>query len=282
MTGSYQVPGFSGGSMTTPYRRHYPTQHEAVAAAAEFVLARNSLPGDSDSAAKPAHKAAARKIREFLTEQSKPEAWGEEGAAPADPAATIEEAAEETDPNPTEAQKEAENYKTGKTQWNGLTLSIENKKGTERSKTGPNGKEWSVTMPAHYGRILRTVGADGDHVDFYMGEVEDSDAVLIVNQVDPETLSFDEHKVVLGTTARGAALDIYRAGFSDGSGDRRIGSFSETTVAGLKNWLAEGDLKKPTQPISMPFVNTKAQDDGRQSRGRCRCQGRGKEGQEAG
>lgn len=177
-------------------------------------------------------------------------------------ASTVEEAAAETDTNPTDAQKEAENYKTGKVQWNGLTLSIENPKGSERRKTGPDGQEWSVTMPAHYGRILRTEGADGDHVDFYMGDVDSSDAVVIVNQVDPETMAFDEHKVILGTTARGAALKIYRDGFSDGSGDSRIGSFSELDVGRLKAWLADGDLTKPTQPISMPFVNT---DSGQQA-----------------
>ena len=177
-----------------------------------------------------------------------------------DLAAKIEAAAAETDPNPTEAQKEAENYRTGKTTWNGLTLSIENAKGSERSKKTPDGKtQWSVTMPAHYGRILRTEGADGDHVDFYMGDVPDSDYVLIINQVDPETQQMDEHKVIVGTTARGAALGIYRDGFSDGSGNSRIGSFTETNVANLKAWLASGETKDPTQPIDMPFAKRKAE-----------------------
>ncbi len=172
----------------------------------------------------------------------------------------VEQAAAQADPNPTDAQKEAENYKTGKVQWNGLTLSIENAKGSERSKKAPDGKtRWSVTMPAHYGRILRTEGADGDHVDFYMGDVPDSDYVLIINQVDPETQKMDEHKVIIGTTARGAALGIYRDGFSDGSGNSRIGSFTETNVENLKAWLASGETKTPTQPIDMPFAKRKAE-----------------------
>lgn len=164
----------------------------------------------------------------------------------------VSAAAADTNPNPTPAQAEAENYKTGKAQWNGLTLSIENAKGSVRRKVGPTGEEWSVTMPAHYGRILRTEGADGDHVDFYMGPNEASGFVVIVNQIDPETGAFDEHKVVLGTGSRAEALRIYQQGFSDGSGKSRIGSDTATTLEGFKAWLATGDLTKPTQPISRP------------------------------
>lgn len=168
--------------------------------------------------------------------------------------ADVEAAATETDPAPTEAQKEAENYKTGKIQWNGLTLSIENAKGSTRSGTARDGTEWSVTMPAHYGRILGTKGADGDHVDFYMGDAPDADYVVIVNQVDPDTGKFDEHKVILGTMTRGAAMEIYRGGFSDGSANRRIGSFTVTTVDNFKGWLEVADENSgPTEPITMPY-----------------------------
>jgi hypothetical protein len=171
----------------------------------------------------------------------------------------VEQAAAQADPNPTEAQKEAGNYRKGHLAWSGLDLTIENAKGSERSGTAPDGKAWSVTMPADYGYFKRTESSDGDHVDFYMGDVPDSDYVLIVNQVDPETQKLDEHKVIIGTTARGAALGIYRDGFSDGSGNSRIGSFTETNVANLKAWLASGETKTPTQPIDMPFAKRKAE-----------------------
>lgn len=162
--------------------------------------------------------------------------------------------------NASPAQKEAENYQVISADWRGLKLSLESPKGTvRRGYTEDGSVAWSVTMPAHYGRILRTEGADGDHVDFYMGDVPDSDYVLIINQVDPETQKMDEHKVIIGTTARGAALGIYRDGFSDGSGNSRIGSFTETNVASLKNWLAPGVIKKPSEPINMPFAARKAE-----------------------
>lgn len=173
----------------------------------------------------------------------------------------VEAAALEAHPEPTEAQKEAGNYQKGHANWNGLGLSIENAKGSERRGTDADGEQWSVTMPAHYGYFKRTEGADGDHVDFYMGDVPTSDYVTIIDQVDAKTGKFDEHKVVIGTTARGAALNLYRDGFSDGKGNARIGGFTETTVSGLKSWLENGDQSKPTKPLDYPFKGARKGKD---------------------
>ncbi|WP_078541243.1 PLxRFG domain-containing protein [Thioclava sp. DLFJ5-1] len=163
------------------------------------------------------------------------------------------QAAKDADPNPSEGQKEAGNYKLGHIGWNGLDLSIENAKGSKRRGVDGNGEKWETTMPAAYGYIKGSEGADGDHVDFYMGDAPASDYVMIVDQADPKTGKFDEHKLVLGTTARGAALDIYRGGFSDGSGDSRIGGFTETTVNGLKSWIDSGKTKGPVKAMDFPF-----------------------------
>ncbi|WP_299671647.1 PLxRFG domain-containing protein [uncultured Roseobacter sp.] len=191
-----------------------------------------------------------RKVRKALRDaQSNSDQAPEAQPAPAAPSAEeVTAAAAEADPNPTDAQKEAENYKMGHIQWNGLDMSIENAKGSIRSGKGPDGSEWSVTMPAHYGRIKGTIGADGDHVDIYMGDDPDSDYVLVVNQIDADTSAFDEHKVMLGFGDKAEALDTYRAGFSDGRADDRLGSYTETTVADFKAWLESGDTKKPTAP----------------------------------
>lgn len=167
----------------------------------------------------------------------------------------VDAAAADADTSPTEAQAEAGNYKMGHTVWNGLDISIENAKGSERRGKDKDGEEWSVTMPAHYGYIKRTEGADGDHVDVYMGDMPDSDAVLIVNQIDPETGAFDEHKVILGTGSESAARHIYEQGFSDGSGRSRIGSATATTVEGFKEWLAEADLSKPSEPVKAALTD---------------------------
>lgn len=177
--------------------------------------------------------------------------WLAEGApTPATPTkAEVADAAADADTNPTDGQKEAGNYELGHIAWNGLDISIENAKGSERSGTDSDGETWSVTMPAHYGYIKRTEGADGDHVDVYIGDMPDSDNVVIVNQIDPATGKFDEHKVILGTGSTAAALRIYEGGFSDGSGKARNGSHSATSVEGFKNWLKDSDTTKPTHPV---------------------------------
>ena len=66
---------------------------------------------------------------------------------------------------PTEAQKAAGNYRKHHVRIHGLDIALENVKGGKRSGVGHNGRRWTVTMPAHYGYIKRTEGADGDHVD---------------------------------------------------------------------------------------------------------------------
>lgn len=181
-----------------------------------------------------------------------PTAGGEVASPPdadvksSETAAKIEAAAAETAVDPSPAQAEAENYRTGKTDWNGLKLSIENAKGSTRKKVTPDGKTaWEVTMPAHYGRILRTEGADGDHVDFYMGDKPESDWAYVVDQVDAESGSFDEHKFMLGFGSRAEAEAAYDAAFSDGKGPKRRAAISEISVQQAKHWLANGDTKKP-------------------------------------
>ena len=181
-------------------------------------------------------------------------------AAPAPTAAEIDRAARETDPDPTDAQKEAENYKTGKIDWQGLTLSIENRKGSERSGTSQDGSTWSVKMPAHYGRILGTIGADGDHVDFYMGPKPKSNLVFIIDQKDLGTGKFDEHKVMLGFTSAPDARATYDKGFSDGKGpERRDDKSTVMSVASFKDWLENGDTTKPTLPGALEA--TKKRDE---------------------
>jgi hypothetical protein len=173
---------------------------------------------------------------------------------------SVAAAATETEEQPTEGQKEAENYKTGKADWQGLKLSIENRKGSERSKKTPDGAvEWSVTMPAHYGRILRTKGADGDHVDFYMGDNEASTSVWVIDQMDAETFRFDEHKVMLGFNTPQEAKETYKAGFSDGKGEDRLGGIKKMSLDQFKSWLADGDTTKPV-------TDKAAQTDARNAR----------------
>lgn len=153
----------------------------------------------------------------------------------------------ETHINPSEAQKKAGNYLKGTLSFQGLPISIENPKGSNRTGIGKDGKKWSVRMSADYGYIKRTEGADGDHVDVYLGPNEKSDQVFVVDQKDAETGRFDEHKVLLGMSSESEARKTYRAGFSDGKD--RIKHMRRMSMAEFKDWLEKGNTSKPIKHL---------------------------------
>lgn len=148
-------------------------------------------------------------------------------------------------PEPTQGQKEAGNYKKGHARIHGLDISIENPKGSVRSGIGENGEPWENVSPAHYGYIRKTVGKDGDHVDVYVGDNPESRKVFLVDQINPATGRFDEHKSILGVDTRDEAIQLYNDGFDDNSGPKRMGAIHEMSVDGFKNWLDTGNTKKP-------------------------------------
>lgn len=159
--------------------------------------------------------------------------------------AKVDAAAAKTDTNPTEAQKQSGNYAKGKVSIDGLQISIENPKGSERKGKDASGKEWSVTMPADYGYILGTKGRDKDHVDVYIGPNPTADRVFIVDQIDPRTGKFDEHKTMLGFETEAQALAAYDSAFSDSSGPSRRGAVTDISKDNFKAWLKEGNTKEP-------------------------------------
>lgn len=154
----------------------------------------------------------------------------------------IDAAASEANTNPTEAQKEAGNYKKGSINLHGLDIAIENPRGSERSGIDPDGKEWRHTMSDHYGYIRRTNGADGDQVDVFIGKNPESDRVFIVDQINQGTGSFDEHKIMLGFSTQEEAIKAYKANYDRGW---KVGPVQEMDVSGLKEWLKNGDTTKP-------------------------------------
>lgn len=158
-------------------------------------------------------------------------------------------AANET-PVPTEAQKKAGNYKKGHVRIDGLDVSIENPQGSQRTGKSDDGKEWSVTMPAHYGYIKRSRGADGDHVDLFVGPKGENKRYWIVNQNHPGSTDFDEHKVVTGVDSADEARALYMDSFTDGFGAKVFSSISpELDSDALRAELPKLKKAMPTAPI---------------------------------
>ncbi len=152
-------------------------------------------------------------------------------------------------PEPTQAQKEAGNYKVGRVKLHGLDISIENPRGSERSGTSPDGTEWSNTLAAHYGYVRGTEGNDGDHVDTFIGPNPDSEKVFVVDQVN-EDGSFDEHKVLLGADSLQQADDLYHANYHAGWTGR--GAITEMPLDQFKQWVKDGPKTEPVGKLPKP------------------------------
>ena len=162
----------------------------------------------------------------------------------------LKNAIAETEPNPSEAQKKAGNYKKGHLSFGGYDFTVETPKGTTRSGKDEQGKPWSVTMHDTYGYILGKIGVDGDHIDMFINDAADLDSfdgnVYVVDQVDPETGEFDEHKVMYGYPSEEAATEAYLANYSKGW--KGLGKVTAVPKATFDKWLEASDRK--TKPFA--------------------------------
>lgn len=157
----------------------------------------------------------------------------------------ISQAESEVNTNPTEAQKKAGNYKMGHVKVDGMDITIENPKGSERSGTDKDGNKWSVTMNNTYGYIRGTEGVDGDHIDVFLSDNPESGKVFVVDQVN-EDGSFDEHKVMYGFDTRQDAEEAYLANYSPGW--TGLGQITEVSKEQFRKWIDSSHRK--TKPFA--------------------------------
>lgn len=162
----------------------------------------------------------------------------------------LKSAIAETEAEPTEAQKKAGNYKKGHLSFGGYDYTVETPKGVTRSGKDEQGKPWSVTMHDTYGYILGKNGVDGDHIDMFINDAADLDTfdgnVYVVDQVNPETGEFDEHKVMYGYPSEEAATEAYLANYSKGW--KGLGKVTSVPKATFDKWLESSDRK--TKPFA--------------------------------
>ena len=162
----------------------------------------------------------------------------------------LKSAIAETETEPTEAQKKAGNYKKGHLSFGGYDYTVETPKGVTRSGKDEQGKPWSVIMHDTYGYILGKIGVDGDHIDMFINDAADLDTfdgnVYVVDQVNPETGEFDEHKVMYGYPSEEAATEAYLANYSKGW--KGLGKVTSVTKATFDKWLESSDRK--TKPFA--------------------------------
>lgn len=158
----------------------------------------------------------------------------------------IRRAESEVERNPTEAQKEAGNYRKGHVRVDGLDVTIENPKGSVRSGTDADGKRWENVMNNTYGYMRGTEGVDGDHIDVFLSDNPESGNVYVVDQRDPKTGEFDEHKVMYGFGSMEEARDAYLKNYTPGW--QGLGTITEVSKDEFRKWI--GSSKRKTKPFA--------------------------------
>ena len=146
--------------------------------------------------------------------------------------------------NPTEAQKEAGNYKKGHIKVDGMNITIEQPKGSIRRGKDASGKEWESEMHNTYGYIRGTEGVDGDHIDIFLSDNPNKGNVFVVDQVNKDG-SFDEHKVMYGFADKESARKAYLSNYEDGW--QGLGNITEVSKEEFKKWI--GSSKRKTKPF---------------------------------
>ena len=136
----------------------------------------------------------------------------------------------------------------GRTEVQGLKISIENRAGSYRRGVDRDGHPWKSKLYHDYGYIRGSVGVDGDHVDCFLGPDRESTRVYVIRQVVPGTKRYDEDKVLLGFRGAEEAKRAYLANYDRSD---MFGSISRISIDELKQRLQE----RKGKPL------TKARDD---------------------
>lgn len=168
---------------------------------------------------------------------------------------TRKEEEAKVDTNPTDAQKEAGNYKKGHIKVDGLNITIKQPKGSIRRGTDANGKQWESEIHNTYGYIRGTESVDGDHIDIFLSENPTEGNVFVVDQINKDG-SFDEHKVMYGFSDMESAKRAYLSNYEEGW--QGLGNITEVSKEDFKAWIDSS--KRKTKPFA-EYTSVKTQGD---------------------
>ena len=152
-----------------------------------------------------------------------------------------------------------------RTDFQGLPISVENRKGSYREWYDPHEDKSGRTKVLHpYGYIRGTLGTDGDEVDVYVGPNKKSDKVYVITQLKaPEFKAVDEQKVMLGFDSASEAKKAYLKQYDD---PKFFGAMQTFTMDEFKEKLKsrKGKLIKGTstpEVIVLDLLNTSGNFD---------------------
>lgn len=130
----------------------------------------------------------------------------------------------------------------------GLSISVKVPAGGTRTGVNRQGTQWFTKTPVHYGYILRKLSGKKGRARigaFVKPDTppEYTGPIYVIDQIDPATGQFDEHKVILGASSLQEAEQIYREQYPpDWHGLQSIKAY---TVEAFKEWLRAGDPATP-------------------------------------
>ncbi|MBR0166119.1 MAG: hypothetical protein IJQ13_04495 [Prevotella sp.] len=160
-------------------------------------------------------------------------------------AGRLTRAKQQTNTEPSDAQKEKGNYKKGHVSFGGYDFVVENPEGSFRRGTDADGKSWEQKMNNTYGYILGKRGKDGDHLDMFINDAQDLDNwngnVYVIDQVNPKTGDFDEHKIMYGFNTEAEARDAYLSNYEEGW--KGLGKITGVDKDTFDKWLDSSDRK---------------------------------------
>jgi hypothetical protein len=160
------------------------------------------------------------------------------------------------DLEPSEAQKEAGNYKKGHIKRDNFDITVENPKGSVRTGTDQDGETWSTKMNNTYGYLKGTVGKDKDHLDVFLAEdYKENAKVFIVNQTTPDG-KFDEHKVMMGFDNAENAEKAFVSNYDKGAA--RFSEIVPMSMEEFKKWSV--DKAKTSQPAKADPVEQRVEE----------------------
>jgi hypothetical protein len=140
---------------------------------------------------------------------------------------------------------QAQHKLDGHTSFQGLPVSIENKKGSVRKGKCEKGKPhtcWRTKLQAHYGYIRGVPGVDGDSLDVFIGpDANATTAYIVITKKAPEFEKPDEHKVLLGWNSADAAKKALIENY--GGDARHFGSMTAMPMSEFKQRVGHPNFR---------------------------------------
>ena len=139
-------------------------------------------------------------------------------------------------PNPEDVGYNSDGFELeDRFEFQGIPISIEQKKGSEREWTDRNGKSGTTKMVHDYGYVEGSRGSDGESVDVYVGPDDSSEWVYVVHQMSkPDFTEYDEDKCMLGFKSEEDAREAYLKHYDD---ERFFGGLSSMPLSRFKEKL---------------------------------------------